>query len=122
VSGVVLIDGQPLTVGSVRFIPVGGGRPSIRSIWPDGRFDFGNEGVVVAMNRVEVIASEQVGAAGYRWHAPEKYANYSTSGLEQQISGPTNDVTIKLTWDGGKPFTVQGPAGDPDPKNLKSRR
>ena len=122
VSGIVVIDDKPLTVGSVRFIPIGGGRQAVTKINGDGRFDFGDDGVVVAKNRVEVIASEQVGATGYRWHAPEKYANYSTSGLEQDITGPTDDVKLTLTWAGGKPYTVKGPAVESDPKHLNSRK
>jgi hypothetical protein len=122
VSGHVLIDGAPLTVGYVRFIPIGGGRPSVTNIGADGRFDFGKEGVVVGKQRVEVIASEQVGATGYRWHAPEKYASYSSSGLEQEISQPTSDLMLKLTWDGGKPFTAQSAADEADPKSLRTRK
>ena len=94
----MLIDGAPLTSGSVRFIPVGGGRPSVAEIGGDGQFDFGKEGVVVGKQRVEVIATEQIGATGYRWHAPEKYASYSTSGLEEDVSQPTSDLTLKLSW------------------------
>lgn len=122
VSGQALIDGAPLAFGSVRFIPVGGGRPSVADLGPDGRFDFGKEGVVAGKQRIEIIASEQVGPAGYRWHAPEKYASYATSGLEQDISQPTNDLVLTLSWEGRKPFTVQGPAVESDPKNLRSRK
>jgi hypothetical protein len=121
VSGQITIDGAPLAVGHVRFVPSGGGRPSVATIGGDGRFDFGDEGVVVGRHRVEVIASEQVGATGYRWHAPQKYASYLSSGLEQEISQPTSDLVIALKWDGGKPFMVQGSPGDGDPKNLKAR-
>ncbi len=123
VSGQVLIDGAPLTVGSVRFIPIGGGRPSFATIGAEGRFDFGQDGgVVVAKHRVEVNASEQLGHTGYRWHAPERYASSSSSGLEQVIERPTSDVVLNLTWDGGKPFTVKNTTGDYDPKNLKGRQ
>ncbi|MEX0642539.1 MAG: hypothetical protein WD468_07550 [Pirellulales bacterium] len=122
VSGQVLIDGSPLTVGFVRFVPIGGGRPSVAVIGVDGRYDFGEKGVVVGKHRIEVSASEQVGATGYRWHAPEKYANYSSSGLEQEITKPTSDLVLKLTWAGGKPFTVQSAGGDEDPKNLRARQ
>jgi hypothetical protein len=122
VAGQVVIDSAPLTFGSVRFIPVGGGRPSVADIGIDGRFDFGNEGVVVGKHRIEVIASEQVGATGYRWHAPEKYASYTTSGLDQVIDEPTSDVKLELTWAGQKPAVVQRAGGDDDPKNRKGRR
>ena len=77
---------------------------------------------IVGKQRVEVIACEQLGATGYRWHAPEKYASYKSSGLEQEVTQPTSDVTLNLKWDGGKPFTVQNAAGESDEKNLKARR
>jgi hypothetical protein len=122
VSGLVTVDGKPLTVGSVRFIRVGGGRPSATTIGPDGRFDFGSEGVVVGRHRIEINASEQVGSSGYRWHAPQKFASYKSSGMEKEISQPTSDLALELSWEGGKPFTLQGPAAESDPKNLKARR
>lgn len=122
VSGQVLVDGAPLKMGYVRFIPSGGGRSAITSINASGKFDFGDEGVVVGKNRIEVLASEQIGATGYRWHAPAKYASSATSGLEQEITGPTNEITLDLRGDGGKPVTTQPSAEDSDPKNLKSRQ
>jgi hypothetical protein len=122
VSGRVLVDGAPLKAGYIRFIPFAGGRPAVANVDGDGRFDFGKEGVVVGRNRVEVVASEQVGATGYRWHAPAKYASYTTSGLEQEIAQPTSDLTFNLNGDGVKPPAVQGGADDSDPKNLKARQ
>lgn len=122
VSGQVTIDGTPLSVGNIRFIPAGGGRPSVAQIGSDGRFDFGKEGVVSGRQRIEVIASEQIGANGYRWHAPQKYASYLASGLERDITQPTNDLQLTLSWEGKKPFTVQGPAGDDNPKGRRGSR
>lgn len=122
VAGKVMIDNEPLKTGYIRFIPAEGGRPSTAEIGGDGAFDFGDEGVVVGKHRIEVIASEQVGESGYRWHAPEKYASYSTSELVREISEPTRDLVLSLTWDGGKPFTVKSGPVEADPKRLKNRQ
>lgn len=122
VSGQVSVDGSPLKTGYVRFIPAAGGRPSVANVDENGRFDFGKEGAVVGKNRVEIVASEQVGSTGYRWHAPAKYASYTTSGLEQEITQPTSDLMFNLKGDGVKPPTTPGGADDADPKNLKARQ
>jgi len=106
VSGQVLIDGKPLTCGHVRFVPEGA-RPSGGTIGPDGRFSLtcydGEDGAVPGHHRIEVSASEPA-PGGTRWHAPKKYNRYETSGLETNVDGPTDSVTIELTWDGGEPF------------------
>ena len=39
VAGVVLIDGEPLTSGNIKFVPKDG-RPSAGKIGPDGRFNL----------------------------------------------------------------------------------
>jgi hypothetical protein len=39
-----------------------------------------------------------------KWHAPKKYFRYKSSGLTEEITGPTDSLVINLTWDGGKPF------------------
>ncbi len=107
VSGRVLVDGEPLTHGHVRFVPEGA-RPSGGIVDSDGRFTLtcydGQDGAVLGTHRVEVSASEIV-EGGIRWHAPTKYNRFATSGLEVQIDGPTHDLELHLTWDGGRPFT-----------------
>ncbi|MCC7476013.1 MAG: hypothetical protein IT425_11510 [Pirellulales bacterium] len=122
VSGQVLIDGQPLTFGSIRFLPKGPGRVAFATLDKQGHFDFGNEGVQLGMNRVEVIVAEQVNEADYKWHAPQKYMSAETSGLTQEITGPVNDLVIRLEWGTEKPHTVRGSAVGDDPKNLKRTR
>jgi hypothetical protein len=111
VSGQVLIDGQPLKFGHVRFIPEGA-RASGGRVGPDGRFTLtcfdGEDGAVPGRHRVEVSAGEPIAGGGIRWHAPPKYNRYETSGLEFNIDGPTDSLTIKLTWDGGHPFVEEG--------------
>jgi hypothetical protein len=115
VSGKVLIDGQPLVKGSVRFIA-----PNTRAsggvIDKDGKFVLScyenGDGAVLGMHRIEVVANERVSSTQMRWYAPKKYADVNQSGLQQEITGPTDAVVINLKWDGGKPFIeVDGVGG-----------
>ena len=119
VSGVVKIDGQPLGYGTIRFIPNGEGRPAFATIDPQGRFDFGDEGVQIGPNRLEITAAEQLGDTGYKWHAPQKYGNVATSGLEEDVQSANHALVIQLTWAGEKPLVIRSVGGDDDPKNLR---
>lgn len=107
VSGQVLIDGQPLKFGYVRFVPTGS-RPSTAKLDDSGRFVLAcfeeADGAVVGRHRVEVDARESLNAVKTKWHAPKKYASYQSSGLEQEVSEPIESLTIQLSWEGGKPF------------------
>lgn len=113
VSGTVLIDGMPLTTGTVRMYPASGGRPASGQIGPDGGFTITtfqpNDGAVVGNNKVEIQSVEALSDTKLKWHAPKKYATADTSGLTITIEKPTNDLELSITWDGGKPFieTVQ---------------
>ena len=107
VSGQVLIDGQPLSHGFIRFVPQGG-RPAGGRLDEQGRFTLSsygaNDGIIPALHRVEVDGSETISSTQKKWHAPKKYFRYKTSEIEQEIIGPTDSLVINLTWDGGKPF------------------
>ena len=107
VSGKVLIDGQPLTQGIVQFVP-DGSRPSAGKLDQEGRFTLtcydGDDGIVPGTHRVMVAAKEVIGESKVKWLAPPKYADFRRSGLSFEITEPTDDLTIELTWDGGKPF------------------
>lgn len=105
VSGQVTIDGEPLTKGSVRFVPEGA-RPSAGALDAEGRFTLtcydGEDGAVLGTHRVQVSASQIVGAEKVIWHAPTKYADFRSSGLTVEVSEPTDSVVIGLTWAGEK--------------------
>jgi hypothetical protein len=107
VSGRVLIDGEPLTHGNVKFVP-SGGRPSSAKIDGEGRFTLtcydGEDGAIPGTHRVSVSASKILSDNKIEWFAPKKYADFRTSELSYEITEPTDDLTIELTWDGGKPF------------------
>ena len=107
VSGQVLIDGEPLTFGYIRFVPEGA-RPSGGRLDEQGRFTLScygeNDGIIPGVHRVEVDASESLSSTKVKWHAPKKYFRYTNSGLTQEIGESTESLVIQLTWDGGKPF------------------
>jgi hypothetical protein len=107
VSGHVLIDGKPLTLGTIRFIP-SDSRASQGTIDETGRFTLNcyekADGVVTGMHTVTVLACKPLSRTLVRWHAPKKYADATTSDIKQEISKSESDLTIHLTWAGGQPF------------------
>ncbi|HZZ29562.1 MAG TPA: hypothetical protein VFE46_16315 [Pirellulales bacterium] len=109
VSGKVLIDGKPVTHGYVLFAP-DHSRAATGALDKDGKFvlscfDYG-DGAVPGVHHVAVISLEQLSASETKWFAPKKYADPATSGLTQEITGPTDSVVINLTWDNQPgPFT-----------------
>jgi hypothetical protein len=124
VSGQVLIDGEPLKFGVIRFIP-DDGRPSSGNLDASGRFTLrcfeDDDGAVLGHHKVAIFANEALDERRTRWHAPPKYASLTNSGLEQTITAANPSLTIKLTWNGGKPFTDVDRSSEDDPKGLKKR-
>jgi hypothetical protein len=107
VSGKVLIDGQPLTMGNIKFVPEGA-RASWGKLDQNGGFTLScyehHDGAVPGTHRVQISAQEVLSGNKAKWHAPRKYADFRTSELSVSITEPTDDLTIDLTWDGAKPF------------------
>jgi hypothetical protein len=112
VSGQVLIDGQPLAHGTIGFVPTKG-RAARSNLDSNGRFTLmtykPGDGVVLGTHRIEIKGVEQIGTnpVKFKWHAPEKYANFAESGLTEEITGPTDSIKIELKWPKGqKPFVI----------------
>jgi hypothetical protein len=122
VSGQVLIDGKPLSYGHILFVPPQG-RPSRADLNENGRFELSSfsagDGTARGMNRIAVFAGQQISQTETRWHAPKKYADYNTSGLQEELTGPTDSLVINLTWAGGKPFTDVDRGADESAKTGK---
>lgn len=101
VAGQVLIDGQPLSKGVIRFAPEGG-RGSAGTINSDGRFTLGSyeaaDGALVGVHKIMIVAREQITDTTAKWHAPKQYASFQTSGLTAEITEPTDGLKIELTW------------------------
>ncbi|WP_425615837.1 hypothetical protein NA78x_005769 [Anatilimnocola sp. NA78] len=103
VSGVVLIDGAPLSYGHIQVIPTGW-RPASGSIGADGRFtlttNVQGDGVAVGTHKVAILAGESITTDLTKWHAPKRYSDIKTSELTATITGPTSDLKIELMSDG----------------------
>jgi hypothetical protein len=118
ISGQVLIDGQPLTRGQIQFIPQGS-RASRAVLDEQGRFKLScfdkGDGAVLGQHTVIIFGSEPIGSTKMIWHAPKKYTDASTSGVKQEINGPTENLVINISWDGGKPFVEDENTGATEP-------
>lgn len=118
VSGRVTIDGQPLSYGFIQFRPAGA-RASSARLNSEGRFTLkcfeDGDGAIPGQHEIVVMANEQIGANKTLWHTPKKYADQQTSGLKQEITGPTENLTIHLSWDGGRPFVEDDNTGAIEP-------
>lgn len=107
VAGRVLLDGQPLEEGSVRFVPAKG-RPVGGQIQSDGTFTLVEQslsapadGIAPGNYRVAVTAMHVVdeNAGDVEWLTPQKYADHHTSDLQVSIDGPVDNLVLALTSD-----------------------
>ena len=113
ISGVVTVDGQPLQHGSVTFNPIKGAEQKEKqragggSLNAEGKFQVSsftaNDGLMVGKYEVSVLALEPLGPNSQKWHAPQKYSNFKTSGLTYEITPETESIEFKLTWEGEDP-------------------
>jgi hypothetical protein len=111
VSGKITIDGQPVTFGSIRFVPAEGGRLATGQIEKDGSFTLTayklNDGCVPGTHRVAVYSVEEVNDTMGRWYVPRKYSVANSSGLKYTITEPTDSLKVELTWGGVKGPVVE---------------
>ena len=111
VSGVVLIDGQPLQKGNIKFVPKDG-RPSAGKIGEDGRFILtcydGQDGALLGKHRVQIASNRIISDSKIEWFAPPDYADFRTSGIDVEVTEPIEDLKIELTWGGQKGPFIQG--------------
>lgn len=113
VAGQVLLDGKPLAKGEITVAPLGK-RAAFATLDAEGRFqlttyDMG-DGTSLGTHPVSVHSGEFLDPSHKLWRVPKKYASLTTSGLSVSVDGPTDEIVINLTWNGGKPFveTIQG--------------
>jgi len=106
VSGQVTVDGKPLEFGTIAFFAGGGGRPGGATLAEGGRYSVSmyelNDGLAPGKYSVTVSAVDWFSEAAGRWHAPKRYKDAGTSGLEVEITEETTDLNFDLTWEGDK--------------------
>jgi hypothetical protein len=109
VKGRVLIDGKPLAMGTIRFVPKTG-RALSSNIMADGSFVMSErslsssrmtDGVAPGNYRVSVSASKILDEDldEVEWLAPSRYADFRTSGLQMEIDQSEANLVVDLTWD-----------------------
>lgn len=112
VSGVVLLDGEPLPRGTVRFTP-SSGRGASGEIRSDGTFTLGtygeSDGALIGWHKVAVIAYEPAQGGGdgrpdmtqsspeINYLAPKRYMSPESSGLRYEVTPGRNHAELKLT-------------------------
>jgi hypothetical protein len=111
VAGIVLIDGQPLKSGNIKFVPKNG-RPSAGKIGADGHFNLtcydGNDGALLGTHRVQIASNRIISDSKIEWYAPKDYADFRTSGIEINVTEPVEDLKIELNWGGKKGPYIDG--------------
>src|SRR5436853_196918 len=115
VAGQVLIDDQPLKQGRVKFVSASG-RPAVGELDSSGHFRLScyeaNDGAIPGSYKVSVTSAVGLSPVATRWFAPKKYADFRTSGITQEITAPTDNLVIKISWDGGHEFIEKEPGAD----------
>ena len=103
VTGIVLIDGKPVTRGFLRILPASG-RAAFGEISSDGRFTMTSmkptDGCVPGQHPVEIVSVMAISDSSQQRMIPAIYANPSASNLKVNIADQPTELKIELTWNG----------------------
>ncbi len=117
VSGTVMYNGEPLKIGSLLFIPVGGGPTAEANIDSNGKYWMGTyelaDGAVLGKHKVMITAITAPGGSGLPEDVidgdgapvsviPEFYGDQEKSGLEVEVKAGENNVDFILTAKAGE--------------------
>jgi hypothetical protein len=108
VTGIVRVNGQPLSSGRVVFQPTTAGINALAQIGADGTFTLATKdepGALIGEHKVAIIATEK-GAGGrpdptagrqpLKWLVAEKYQAAGTSGLVREVKAGENHFEFDL--------------------------
>ena len=94
VRGTVTYKGQPMTGGTVKFVPEDTGREAQAAIGPDGAFVLSTfkegDGAIAGLHLVAVTGASASGAV------PIKYKSPSSSKVEVEVVAGKTDYPINL--------------------------
>ncbi|HLA85896.1 MAG TPA: hypothetical protein VJL29_13985 [Thermoguttaceae bacterium] len=101
VTGQVMLDGKPLTLGEIGFIPDSSkgtaGPMGTGTISEDGRFSIrtaGHKGALVGFHKIRITAIDKT-KADKPWIIPFQYGNPDESGLAVEVK-PDQENTVNL--------------------------
>lgn len=117
VHGKVTYNGKPLQIGSLLFVPKGGGPSAEANIDRDGNYWMGTyalaDGAVLGQHQVMITAFTSSGGSGLPEDTvkanaapvsviPEKFADLAKPGLEIDVKEGDNNVDFVLTAKAGE--------------------
>lgn len=106
ITGRVTIEGQSLNYGSISFKPKAGGRAGGGAIEEGGVFSITmytvNDGLPPGKYDVAISAIQPIDEDSQRWLAPQRYADFKTSGLFADINEEGNPLEFDLSWKGDR--------------------
>jgi hypothetical protein len=117
VTGVVTYNGDPLQIGSLLFVPVGGGPTAEANIGTDGSFEMGtyddDDGAVLGEHQVMITAFTAPGGSGLPEDVidgdgapvsilPDFYGDLEKSGLKVDVKSGENNIDFVLTSKSGE--------------------
>jgi len=104
VSGVVTVDGKPLSSVAVWFDQGKGMNPGTGTSDEAGRFEIAThklgKGVTPGQHRVLVHAGVSESPSKTTWMAPKEYSTFDTSGLSVEVSPKQHTFTFDLSSKG----------------------
>jgi hypothetical protein len=118
VTGKVTLNGDPLPIGSLLFVPDKGGPTSQGRIAADGRYSMGTytetDGAILGTHKVMITALKAPEGAGLpedvrKGNAaplsviPEIYGDLEKSGLIADVKESGNQINFELTSTPGRP-------------------
>jgi len=117
VSGMVTYNGEPLRIGSLLFVPVGGGPSAQGNIDADGSFTMGTyelkDGAILGQHKVMITAITAPGGSGLPEDViggdgapvsviPDKFGDLEKSGLVIDVKSGKNNMDFVLTSTAGE--------------------
>ncbi|MCA9007422.1 MAG: hypothetical protein KDA70_19275 [Planctomycetaceae bacterium] len=118
VTGTVSYNGKPLNIGSLVFIPVGGGPPAQGKVARDGSYEMGtfeeDDGVIPGNYKVMIVALTSSGGSGL----PEDTvkANAEPVSVIPEWYGDLEKSGLLVTVVADKPNTIDFPLTDDKPQ------
>lgn len=101
VSGVVTLDGQPLSKASITFLPEAGGRPSYGVTDDSGRYrlaySMNEEGAEVGKCQVKITTAIESGDYGSKRSKEKIPARYAKEPKIVEVQSRSNTIDIELT-------------------------
>ena len=103
VTGMVMIDGKPVTSGFLRVLP-DSGRAAFGEIGSDGRFTLTSskpsDGCLPGEHLVEIVSVVPISDSSQRRLIPAIYADPAASKLKVTIPDEPTALKLELTWNG----------------------